>query len=110
MLWFFLQPMYDGNAYPETWVPLTRHKRAKPTTIQPYRRAKLQSIQEHPAAMQVRHDLSFFLWKLTLGRIKDFSVWSPNAPALLTLGNHSNAPSAAPFSGKSQETSSLAWP
>src|SRR5579862_4622374 len=62
MSWFFLQPMYDGNAYPETWVPLTRHKRAKPTTIRPRRRAKLHSGQGHPGP----RDLRFFSGKLLL--------------------------------------------
>src|SRR5579862_2909019 len=84
MSWFFLQPMYDGNAYPETWVPLTRHKRAKTTTIWPQRRAKLHSGQGHPGP----RDLRFFCGNLFFWTRHGHPVRSREAEALFALRNY----------------------
>src|ERR1700746_3404352 len=88
MSWFFLQPMYDDNAYPETWVPLTRHKRAKPTTNRPHRRAKLNSTKNTPPPRRPAMIYDFVVETRASGRSKVPRVSRPNTATLFAPGDH----------------------
>lgn len=66
--------MYDDNAYPELPGSVVRHKRGKPTTIPPARRAKLARSVAQAKERNVTCD--FLVDTYATERIKVLSVWS----------------------------------